>query len=150
VISALYRLLYNRELVSADRDENEERALHLATAALLMEVASADYDISDAERDTIRSIVEEKYSVTPEEAAAIARRAERDTEHTTSLYPFTRMINAECSLEERVEIVSMLWRVTAADGYIDAHEQHLVRKIADLLYVPHSQFIRTRLQHDDR
>lgn len=143
-------MLYSRESAPADGDENEERALHLATAALLMEVASADYDISDAERDTIRSIVEEKYSVTQDEAAAIARRAERDTEHTTSLYPFTRMINAGCSLEERVEIVSMLWRVTAADGYIDAHEQHLVRKIADLLYVPHSQFIRTRLQHDDR
>ena len=150
MISTLYKFLYSRELVPVDADENDERALQLATAALLMEVASADYDISDVERDAIRSIVEEKYSVTPDEAVAIAHRAERDTEHTTSLYPFTRMINAECSLDERVEIVSMLWQVTAADGYIDAHEQHLVRKIADLLYVPHSQFIRTRLQHDDR
>jgi len=148
VISKLNRFLFSREAV--DEDQNDERALQLATAALLMEVASADYDISDAERDTIRSIVEEKYSILPDEAAAIAHRAEVDTKHTTSLYPFTRMINAGCSLEERIEIVSMLWQVTAADGRIDAHEQHLVRKIADLLYVPHSQFIRTRLQHDDR
>ncbi|MBT8116656.1 MAG: TerB family tellurite resistance protein, partial [Gammaproteobacteria bacterium] len=105
MISKLNRFLFSRE--AADEDQNDGRALQLATAALLMEVASADYDISDAERDAIRSIVEEKYSITPDEAATIAQRAERDTEHTTSLYPFTKMINAECSLEERVEIVSM-------------------------------------------
>jgi uncharacterized tellurite resistance protein B-like protein len=149
VINALYKFLYNREPAPDDKGEGQERALQLATAALLMEVASADHHISDAERDTIRSIVEEKYSITADEAVAIAHRAEQDTKHITSLYPFTRMINAKLSLEERVEIVSMLWQVTAADGHIDAHEQHLVRKIADLLYVPHSQFIRTRLQQDD-
>ena len=129
--------------------DDDGRALRLATAALLMEVASADHNISESERGAIQSLVHEKYAVTPEEAAAIAERAEQEAEHTTSLYPFTRLINAECSLEDRIEIVSMLWQVTIADGYIDSHEEHLVRKIADLLYVPHSQFIRTRLQHHD-
>ncbi|MGB5260642.1 MAG: TerB family tellurite resistance protein [Gammaproteobacteria bacterium] len=150
MINTLYKFLYSRETAPNAKGEDNERALQLATAALLMEVASADHHISDDERNTIRSIVEEKYSISADEAMAIAHRAEQDTKHNTSLYPFTRMINAELSLEERVEIVSMLWRVTAADGHIDAHEQHLVRKIADLLYVPHSQFIRTRLQHDGR
>lgn len=134
---------------SAAGTDDDGRALRLATAALLMEVAGADYNISESEREAIRSLVNEKYSVTPEEAAAIAERAEQEAEHATSLYPFTRLITAECSLEDRIEIVSMLWQVTAADGYIDSHEEHLVRKIADLLYVPHSQFIRTRLQHHD-
>ena len=148
MLGKLYKLLSSAEPLSGDEEEGA-RAIQLATAALLMEVASADYTISKSERDTIRSIVEEKYAVSSDEALEIAHRAEEDTRHVTSLYPFTRMLNAQCDLQERVEIVSMLWRVTAADGVIDAHEEHLVRKIADLLYVPHSQFIRARLEHDD-
>jgi uncharacterized tellurite resistance protein B-like protein len=149
VINTIHKFLKKRALVPPDESGSGERALQLAIAALLMEVANADYEISESERATVRSIVIENYSVTPEEATAIAARAEQDAEHVTSLYPFTRLIATECSLEDRIEIVSMLWRVTAADGYIDAHEEHLVRKIADLLYVPHSHFIRARHQHQD-
>ena len=148
MIGKIYKLLSTAEPLAEDGRVDNQRVLQLATAALLMEVASADYDISDAEREVIRSIVEKKYAVSQEEAIEIAHRAEQDTHHVTSLYPFTRMLNAECDLQERVEIVSMLWQVTAADGVIDAHEEHLVRKIADLLYVPHSQFIRARLEHE--
>ena len=149
MISTLQKLLGDRGIIPVNDGEDDERALRMATAALLMEVASADFNISESERETITALVNEKYTVTPDEAAAIAKRAEREVDHTTSLYPFTRLINAECSLDDRIEIVNMLWQVTAADGYIDSHEEHLVRKIADLLYVPHSQFIRTRLQHHD-
>lgn len=147
MIKKLYKIISQREQAADAVDE--DRALQLATAALLMEVASADYEISASERDTVRRLVEENYGVTADEAAEIAARAEQDSNHVTSLYPFTRMIMDECSMEDRVEIVNMLWQVTAADGIIDAHETHLVRKIAELLYVPHSEFIRTRLQHDD-
>lgn len=147
MINKLYKIISQREQTADTVDE--DRALQLATAALLMEVASADYEISASERDTVRRLVEENYGVTADEAAEIAARAEQDSNHVTSLYPFTRMIMDECSMEDRVEIVNMLWQVTAADGIIDAHETHLVRKIAELLYVPHSEFIRTRLQHDD-
>lgn len=131
-----------------DQDDGGH-ALRLATATLLMEVANADDGISDSEREAITSIVVDNCSITPDEASAVAAQAERDTEHVTSLYPFTRLITAKCSMEDRIEIVSMLWKVTLADGHIDAHEEHLVRKIADLLYVPHSHFIRTKLDHQD-
>ncbi|MBT8439926.1 MAG: TerB family tellurite resistance protein [Gammaproteobacteria bacterium] len=148
MIKRLYKIISQRE--QAENTVDDARALQLATAALLMEVASADFEISESERETVRRLVEENYGVTANEAAEIAARAEKDSRHVTSLYPFTQMIKDGCSMEDRIEIVNMLWQVTAADGAIDAHETHLVRKIADLLYVPHSEFIRTRLQHDDR
>ena len=80
MIKALYSFLYQRELVPADDADSNRRALQLATAALLMEVADADYDVSDAERDAIRKIVEEKFSITPDEAEEIAARAEQDAD----------------------------------------------------------------------
>jgi uncharacterized tellurite resistance protein B-like protein len=149
VISTLRQFLDRHAFIPEENREDNERALRLATATLLIEVANADDEISETERAVIRVIVSEKFGIKPEEAMALSEQAEQDKEQVTSLFPFTRLITAECSMEDRIGIVSMLWQVTVADDCIDAHEEHLVRKIADLLYVPHSQFIRTRLQHDN-
>lgn len=124
-----------------------ERALQVATAALLMEVAAADSDITEEERSRITRIVREIHSVSPDEAREICRQAEHQAEHGTSLFPFTRLITSECSMEDRIEIVHRLWEVTFLDGEVHAREEHLVRKVADLLYVPHSQFIRGKVKH---
>ena len=125
---------------------DREQALRTATVALLMEVARADHRIKDEERQAIQRIIERYYSVSAERAREIANAAESHMNDMTSLYPVTRLITSECSLEERIAIVRLLWEVTFSDGHVDKHEEHLVRKVADLLYVPHHQFIRTRLQ----
>ena len=138
---------YSRSAVTPQEDG--EQALRLATAALLVEVARADEQITEEERAAARRVVENGYSLSPEQARELVDMAEREAANVTSLYPFTRLITSECSLDDRTEIVRMLWEVTHADGHIDAHEEHLVRKVANLLYVPHSRFIQTRLQTTD-
>ena len=125
---------------------DREQALQTATVALLMEVARADHTVKDEERQAIERIIERYYAVSAERAREIAAAAESHADDMTSLYPVTRLITSECSVEERIAIVRLLWEVTFADGHVDKHEEHLVRKVADLLYVPHKQFIRTRLQ----
>ncbi|MEN8207176.1 MAG: TerB family tellurite resistance protein [Pseudomonadota bacterium] len=125
---------------------DHEQALRTATVALLMEVARADHRIKGEERQAIQRIIERYYSVSAERAREIADAAENHANDMTSLYPLTRLITNECSLEERIVIVRLLWEVTFSDGHVDKHEEHLVRKVAELLYVPHNQFIRTRLQ----
>ena len=133
-------------VVSRDDDGPE---LQLATATLLMEVARADNSISDEERQDVMRLIENHYALSPELTQEIASSAELKAQHSTSLYPFTRMINDSCSPEEKVRIIGMLWRVTCADGYVDKHEEYLVRKIADLLYVPHRDYIRMKLEVTD-
>jgi uncharacterized tellurite resistance protein B-like protein len=130
--------------------EDSEQALRMATAVLLLEVARADGDITDDERAAVRRVMENCHAVSPEQARELADTAERLAHDVTSLYPFTRLITSECSIEDRIRIVRMLWEVSCADGHIDEHEEYLVRKVADLLYVPHSQFIRTKLQESNR
>ncbi|MGB7931737.1 MAG: TerB family tellurite resistance protein [Gammaproteobacteria bacterium] len=129
--------------VSRDDDAPE---LQLATATLLMEVASADNMISEEERQDVRRLIEHHFALSPELTQDIASSAERKAQHSTSLYPFTRLINHSCSPEEKVRIIGMLWRVSCADGHVDKHEEYLVRKIADLLYVPHRDYIRVKLE----
>ena len=129
--------------VSRDDDGPE---LQLATATLLMEVARADNRISEEERQDVMRLIENHYALSPELTQDIASSAEHKAQHSTSLYPFTRLINHSCSPEEKVRIIGMLWRVTCADGHVDKHEEYLVRKIADLLYVPHRDYIRMKLE----
>lgn len=139
-------LLKKAICTTQDESLDREQGLRMATVALLMEVARADYGTSDEEQQVILRIVERYFAVSASQALEIAVAAESHADDMTSLYPLTRLITTECSLEERIEIIRLLWEVTFADGHVDKHEEHLVRKVADLLYVPHRQFIRARLQ----
>jgi uncharacterized tellurite resistance protein B-like protein len=149
MISTIQSLLKKHLPSNPDAGQDAEHALQVATAALLMEVAAADAEISVAEYEQIKRIVEEIYAVSPNEAREICRVAEQQADHVTSLFPFTRLITSECSLEDRIEIVHRLWEITFLDGKVHAHEEHLVRKVADLLYVPHSQFIRGKIRQQE-
>jgi uncharacterized tellurite resistance protein B-like protein len=149
MISTIQSLLKKHLPSNSGAGQDAEHALQVATAALLMEVAAADDEISDAERQLVKRIVEEIHAVSPDEAREICGLAERQADRATSLFPFTRLITSECSLEDRIEIVNRLWEITFLDGKVHAHEEHLVRKVADLLYVPHSQFIRGKIKQQD-
>lgn len=146
MIATLQALLKKYTPLPQDEPLDDEQALRMAAVALLIEVARADSRVSDEERQVILRIIERCYSVSTGQALEIADAAEDYADGLTSLYPLTRLLTSECSLEERVAIVRLLWEVTFADGHVDKHEEYLVRKVADLLYVPHNQFIRTRLQ----
>jgi uncharacterized tellurite resistance protein B-like protein len=147
MINTIQTLLKRHLLPGTDTEHDAERALQVAVAALLMEVAAADTGITGEERERIERIIGELHDVPAETAREIRAKAETQADHATSLYPFTRLITSECSMEDRIEIVSRLWEITFLDGEVHAHEEHLVRKVADLLYVPHSQFIRGKLKH---
>ena len=146
MITTIQILLKKCTYVPEDNSAGRVEALRTAVTVLLMEVARSEDGVSDEERQAIHRIIEAQHSVSPDQARAIAAAAEREAEQATSLHPFTRLIVDECSLEERAEIIRMLWEITFADGNAGAHEQHLVRKVAGLLHVPHRDFIRTKLQ----
>jgi uncharacterized tellurite resistance protein B-like protein len=145
MIESIKKLLVKHAGSTQGATGQDEHALQLATATLLMEVARADLDISDEERRAIRRAIEAHYELSPETTRQIIRDAEHEAEHSTSLYPFTRLINRECSYQEKLHIIRMSWQIICADGYTDKHEEHLVRRIADLLHVPHREFIRAKL-----
>ena len=118
----------------------------LAAAALLVETARADFDVDPGERDAIRRALAAVYGFGPEQAQGLVARAERAVEEAVSLHEYVRRLNDELSPVEKVEIIEMLWRVAFADGRIDKYEEHVVRKAADWLYVPHRRFIRAKLK----
>ena len=81
-----------------------------------------------------------------DEARALIELAENEVDHAVSLYDFTSFLNDTMSNEERAGIVELLWQVAFADAVLDKYEEYYVRKIADLLYVPHRDFIKAKLR----
>ncbi len=124
-------------------------SLNLAVAALLVEVLRADYDVADAEREQVVRSIGRLLSLGDSESAALLELAERQSDQSHDLFQFTSMINQQYSAAEKERLVEHLWRVARADESIHKYEEHMIRRIADLLYVPHSAFIAAKLRTDD-
>jgi uncharacterized tellurite resistance protein B-like protein len=145
MLAAIRSLLRKYSVAPVDDTLDGEQGLRMAVAMLLLDVARADTEITAEERRVARQMLERFFPVSPDQAQALLAVAQHEAEHATSLYPFTSLIKREFDLDERTRIVGMLWKVSSADGHIDAHEEHLVRKVAELLYVPHARFIQAKL-----
>ena len=124
--------------------QGNEQALRLATAALLIEVTRADFHVEQSERRAVVSAVQELFELSRQETDELVALAEEEVDGAVSLFQFTQLVDKEFSQQQKAAVIEMMWRVAFADLNKDHHEEYLVRKVADLLHVPHSTFIRTR------
>jgi len=126
--------------------EVAERALRLAAGVLLFEIVRADHRIEDSERTVMRTALQSTFDLVAEETEEIMRLAEEQSRSAGSLYEFTSQVDAAFDADQKKRVVEMLWLVAFADGKKDAHEEHMVRKIAGLLHVAHPDFIDAKLR----
>lgn len=126
------------------RPEHSERALQLATAALLLEVAHADFHVTHQERQTIAAAVQRMFGLSLQETNDLVAMAEGQMENATSLYEFTRLVNDNFDYAQKLKVVESMWQIAFADLDKDKYEEHLIRKVCDLIYVSHSDFVRLR------
>ncbi len=117
---------------------SKEHALQVATAALLLELTRADGDISATEREAIAAAMRGHFALDAAEYETLLALAAEEARQANDYYQFTSLINRHCSREEKLVIVENLWRVAMADAHLDAHELHLMRKLADLLHIGHA------------
>lgn len=133
-----------------DDPAGREHALRVATAALMLEVARADFREDVAENARIAELLRDHFGLQPSEAALIMQGAEREVDEAVSLYEFTRLLNDSLSDAEKARVVELMWEVGFADRALHRYEEHLVRKVAELLYVPVSEQLRLRHQVEAR
>ena len=111
----------------------------IAACALLLELAHADDDLADAERERILRAVREDFGVAPGDVEEIVRLAEAERRESVDLYQFTRLITERFSREERLRLVEVIWGVVYSDGTLTAAENQLARRIAELLGFQHPE-----------
>jgi uncharacterized tellurite resistance protein B-like protein len=124
----------------------QQHTIELATAALLVEVMRLDASVAPAARDAVLAAVRDKFGLSREEAQTLIDLAEQEARTANDYYQFTSIINQRFSYEQKVRAVELLWRVAYADSVLSAHETHLIRKLADLLYLKHADYINAKLR----
>jgi Uncharacterized protein conserved in bacteria len=124
-----------------DSKQVEEHRARVAAAALLTEMVRMDEDIKEEERQQVLASIAEKFVLSEQEAAELVSLAEEEARQATDFFRFTSQINRAFSPEQKVRLIEHMWRVAYADRTVHKYEDHLIRKIADLIYVPHAEFI---------
>jgi uncharacterized tellurite resistance protein B-like protein len=124
---------------------NQHSQIQLASAALLIELSRADYQRHAKEQQAVEAALRKSFALNDQQLAQLIELAEEENQQATSLYQFTRLIKDHYSPQQRFELVKILWQVAIADGEISKYEDHLIRKIAELIYLPHSEFVRAKL-----
>jgi len=120
---------------------NGVQALQVATAALLLEMMRMDNELKDEERLAIASTLQTQFNLGSEQIETLMALAGQETREANDYYQFTSLINKHCDLPQKIQIIENLWHVAMIDGYLDAHELHLMRKLADLLYIGHADYV---------
>jgi len=128
-----------------DHKENCQLSIEVSCAVLLCEVMRADGIFSKEEQDTLTDILINQFNLTNIEVDTILAQALELSENASDFYQFTSQLNQYYSLTDRIKIVSLLWEVAYADDELASIEEHIIRKIADLLHLRHSEYIATKI-----
>jgi len=120
-------------------------SLEAACAVLLCEVMRADAIFTEQEQNELSIILIKHFSLTKSESISLLEQAFELSENASDFYQFTSKINQHYSLEERIKMVTLLWQVAYADDELASIEEHIIRKIADLLHLRHSEYIATKI-----
>jgi len=137
---AAVREFFDRH-IKPSRDTDPEQALHLATAALMIEMMRMDKNEHEAERQMIFDAMRNRFDLEASQVSELIQLAEREAKDPSDYYQFTSLINRCCSMQEKADMIEHLWQVAYADGTLDTHEEYLVRRIAGLLGISNREFI---------
>lgn len=135
------RALFSGEV---DATADDEGAMHLAAAALLIEVAKSDHALDRVEVDRMQAVLARDWGLGDEDLADLVAVAKESSENSVSLHEHIDLINRNFSPPRKFSLLQGLWQVACADGQIHHHEEALIRRLADLLYLSHTDFIRSK------
>jgi uncharacterized tellurite resistance protein B-like protein len=136
---------YLEDLDGPGGSEPAGHRARLATAVLIMEIARADFEIGDDERRGLIDAVQHALQLTPDETRQILRSARAQAERPPRLHEYAAVVDRLCTPEQKKRIVESLWRIAFADAELLAHEEYLVRKLAEMLHVDRGDFIEAKI-----
>jgi uncharacterized tellurite resistance protein B-like protein len=123
----------------------EQHDLKTAVAALLIEVMRADSKLEHNEQHMLTVTLKKYFNLTDTDVEELTKNAASSLDGAVDYFQFSKQINTHCSAEQRIDIIELLWRLAYADGELDPQEDYVIRKIAGLLYVNHTDFITAKL-----
>ena len=147
MIKRIKDLLSNFSNQEEEIEDKKMSSLDKACSALLIEVAYADKVFDESEINSLKESLKETYNIDEEIIHQLISDAKKTVDVSTSLYEYTRVVNDEFDYSDKLELLSRIWKLAFADGNLDKYEDHLIRKISDLIHISHSDFIKIKLDN---
>ncbi|MDT3672469.1 MAG: TerB family tellurite resistance protein [Aromatoleum sp.] len=146
-LNDLFRSLFD---AAPANEAQSTHTLQLATAVLLVEVMRSDSEVGPRERQAVLAALRTKFGLADDELARLVELAETEATNATDFHRFTSQINKGFSAERKLRIVEFLWQVALADGHLSHHENHLMRRLGDLLHIPHADYVAAKQRARER
>jgi len=131
---------------TGNNQEPLEHRLQLACAVLMVEMIYVDNEVTETEQQRIRQLLHQEFSLAEDETESLLELATDRKRQATDYYAFTSLLNKHYTQQQKTNLIADLWSLAYADGNLDKYEEHLVRRLADLLHVPHHSFIKTKYE----
>ncbi|MFT5427175.1 MAG: putative tellurite resistance protein B-like protein [Gammaproteobacteria bacterium] len=147
MLSAIKKYFENN--ISTEKSSDIDHQLKLATAALLIEMMQQDDQTHTEEIEAAKKALSEKFGLSDEETHTLFELAEAEAAEAVDYHQFTRLIAKEFTQAQKIKVIELLWSVAYADSHLDRHEEHMVRKISDLIYVSHKDFMQAKHKIQD-
>ena len=138
-----FKKIFNTE--ESESIEIDDNTAIKACIALLLETSMADEILDDKEIEALKITLIKDFKIENDEVDELIAFAKENVNDSTSLYEFTRDINDSFSAEQRIQLIESMWKIAYADGNIDKYEEHIIRKVSNLIYVAHSDFIKAKI-----
>ncbi len=146
MLSSLQNLLSSFLFPDTAADAPSGRNLQLATAVLLFHVMRADDDISAAEHTQMKATLRRHFALSEEALAQLMVDAEQAAKNANDYFNITSAMNDAFTQAQKIQVVEFMWQIAYVDDSLDAHENHLISKIAGLLHVTHGEYIGAKMR----
>ena len=130
--------------IKLDSLESFKDEMILSICVLLIEVSKSDDDYDDSEKEKIIELLKKQFSLNNDQIDILMMMADKKNDEIVSLHELTASLNKEYTYSEKKNVIKMLWDIAYSDGRIDKYEDYTIRKISDLLYIKHSDFIKAK------
>ncbi|PID41512.1 MAG: hypothetical protein CSB48_14075 [Proteobacteria bacterium] len=146
LLSLLDNLSEHKDNTADSRDKHSR----LAALGLMFQLGAIDLSLDESERSQIKNTAANLFQLDPDEVDSVVQEAESLAKDSTSLYEFTHYINENFGRNEKIRLIENLWDLALADSHLCKYEEHFIRRVADLIYVNHDEFIQTKLKSQSK
>ena len=122
-----------KNIFKKEKKENSNDKYILVTA-LLIHAAKIDENYTEEEKTMIKKAIKNLSSLNENEIEEIFKQAEKKEKESNQIIEFTKEIK-KYSMEFRLKIIEIIWKIVYSDGTNDNYESNLIRRICGLLYI---------------
>ena len=88
---------------------------------------------------------EKDLNLSKKKALWLNEEAQKLHKDTNCWRKYIRLINESYTKKEKIKLINIAWKIARADNEVDKYEEHRIRKISELLYLNHSDFIKEKI-----